>query len=88
MYVWLDEAKVSSSVCHRVVQLILAYSWARPAVLAIGKGRGGMMLFNSVPSLSVISLFLPYPSLSCSLLSLVSLLLPFSGRRHKMTHKA
>ena len=27
------------------VQLILACSWARPAVLAAGKGRGGMFLF-------------------------------------------
>ena len=38
---WLDEAKVSCSFCHRGVQLILAYSWARPAVLAAGKDRGG-----------------------------------------------
>ena len=30
---------------HRGVQLILAYSWARPAVLAAGKGRGGMFFF-------------------------------------------
>ena len=27
------------------VQLILAYSWARPAILVAGKGRGGMFLF-------------------------------------------
>ena len=26
---------------HWGVQLILAYSWARPAILAAGKGRGG-----------------------------------------------
>ena len=30
---------------HRGVQLILAYSWARPAILVVGKGRGGMFLF-------------------------------------------
>ena len=30
---------------HRGVQLILAYSWARPAILVAGKGRGGMFLF-------------------------------------------
>ena len=37
---WLGEAKVSGILCHRGAQLILAYSWARPAVLATGKGRG------------------------------------------------
>ena len=26
------------------VQLILAYSWARPAILVADKGRGGMFL--------------------------------------------
>ena len=25
--------------------MILAYSWARPAILAAGKGRGGLFLF-------------------------------------------
>ena len=30
---------------HRGVQLILAYSWARPAILVADKGRGGMLLF-------------------------------------------
>ena len=29
---------------HRGVQLILAYSWARPASLVVGKGREGMFL--------------------------------------------
>ena len=27
------------------VKVIFAYSWARPAILAEGKGRGGMFLF-------------------------------------------
>ena len=36
---------MSCSFCHRGAQLILAYSWARPAALAAGKGRGGMLLF-------------------------------------------
>ena len=27
---------------HRGVQLILAFSWARPAILVAGKGGGGM----------------------------------------------
>ena len=34
--VWLGEAKVSCSFCHQGAQLILAYSWARLAVLAAG----------------------------------------------------
>ena len=38
-------AKVLCILCHRGVQLILAYSWARPAILVAGKGRGGMFLF-------------------------------------------
>ena len=42
---WLGVAKVSCILCHRGVQLILAYSWARPAILVAGEGRGGMFLF-------------------------------------------
>ena len=34
-------AKVSCILRHRGVQLILAYSWERPAILVAGKGRGG-----------------------------------------------
>ena len=37
-------------------QLILAYSWARPAVLAAGKDRGGTLLFLLVLH------FLSFPS--------------------------
>ena len=33
------------SLCHWGVQLILAYSWARPTILVAVKGRGGMFLF-------------------------------------------
>ena len=33
---WLDVAKVLSILLHRGVQLILAYSWARPAILVVG----------------------------------------------------
>ena len=36
---WSGGAKVSCMLCHRGVQLILAYSWARPAILVAGKGR-------------------------------------------------
>ena len=42
---WSGGAKVSCFLRHRGVQLILAYSWARPAILVAGKGRGGMLLF-------------------------------------------
>ena len=33
-------AKVSCILSYRGIQLILAYSWARPAILVAGKGRG------------------------------------------------
>ena len=50
---WLGEAKVSCILCHRGIQLILAYSLARPALLAAGKGRGGIItktcLYNFDP---------------------------------------
>ena len=42
---WFGVAKVSYSFCHRGAKLILAYSCARPAVLAAGKGRRGILLF-------------------------------------------
>ena len=57
---------------HRSVQLILAYSLARPAVLAAGKGREGMFLFLLFLHFHSFS-FLPCPSLSSSPLSLLSL---------------
>ena len=75
-------AKVPCIVCHRGVQLILAYSWAKPAILIAGKGRGGMFLFLQ---------FLHFQS--CSSLSLsfisstISFFLPFSWRWYKITHK-
>ena len=83
---WSGVAKVSCILHHWGVQLILAYSWARPAILIAGKGRGGIFFISSVSSISFLFLFLPCPSLSSFLLSLLSLL-PFSGRWHKMTHK-
>ena len=36
---------MSYILCHPGV--ILAYSWARPAILVAGKGRGGMILLYS-----------------------------------------
>ena len=57
------------------VQLILAYSWARPVVFAagMGTGGGGDVFISSVSSLSSIFLFLRCPSLSSPLLSILSL---------------
>ena len=66
-------AMVSCIFCHRGVQLIFAYSWARPAILVAGKGREVMFFISSVSSLSFLFLFLPCPSLSFLLLSLLSL---------------
>ena len=64
-------AKVSGIFSHRGVQLILASTWARPAILVTGKGRGGMFLFLlftfipvPLPSLSLSSPLLPLFSLS------------------------
>ena len=78
-------AKVSCILCHRGVQLILAYSWARPVLLVAGNGRGGMFLFcffTFIPvSLSSLSLFF-----ISSTISPISFL-PFSGRQHKVIHK-
>ena len=54
------------------VQLILAYSSARPAVLAAGKRRGGNVFISSVSLLSFL-FFFPCPTLSSTLLSLLSL---------------
>ena len=51
------------SLCHRGVQLILAYSWARPAILVAGKGRGGMFLFLLFLHFHSCSSFFPVPFL-------------------------
>ena len=55
---------VSCIISHQGIQLILAYSWAKPAILVAGKGRGGNVFISSVSSLSFLFLFLP-----CSFLS-------------------
>ena len=55
---WSGGAKVSCILGHWGVQLILAYSWARPAILVAGKGRGGMFLFLHFHSCSS---FFPVP---------------------------
>ena len=69
---WLYEAKVSCILRHWGIQLILAYSWARPAILAAGKGRGGFFLFLLFLHFHSFS-FHPCHSLSSPLLSLLPL---------------
>ena len=58
-------AKVACILRHLGIQLILAYSRARPAILVAGKGRGGMFyffcFFTFIP--------VPFSSLSLSFIS-------------------
>ena len=75
---WSGGAKVSCSLHHRGVQLILAYSWARPATLVAGKGRGGMFLFLLFLHFHSCSPFFPVP-LPSPLLSILSLFSLFLG---------
>ena len=73
---WSGGAKVSCISRHWGVQLISAYSWARPAILVAGKGRGGMFLFLLFLHFHSCSSFFPsllFSSLLLSLLSLFSL---------------
>ena len=58
---WLGGAKVSCILRHRGVQLILAYSWARSAILVAGKGRGGVFLFLLFLHFHSYSSFFPVP---------------------------
>ena len=82
---WSGVAKVSYLLRHWGIQLILAYSWARPAILVAGKGRRECFYFFCFFP------FIPFllSSLSLSFISsaICSIFfLPFSGRWHKMTH--
>ena len=81
-------AKVFCIVRHRGVQSILAYSWARLAILVAGKGR----VFSFLIYFFCFFPFIPVPLSSLSVSSISSTIssisfLAFSGRRHKMTHK-
>ena len=71
---WSGGAKVSCILCYRGVQLILAYSWARPAILVAGKGREVMFLFLLVLHFHSCSSFFPVPlfHLFCYLFCLFS----------------
>ena len=70
---------------HWGVQLVLAYSWARPAILQVrveGECFYFFLFFTFIPfSLSSLSL--------CFITSTISSIsfLPFSVRGHKMTNK-
>ena len=65
-------------------QLILAYSWARSAVLAADKGRRGMLLFLLFLHFLSFPSFFPIPLIST--ISSVSFL-SFFGKRNKITDK-
>ena len=54
-------AKVTGILRHWGVQLILASSRARPAILLAGKGRGGMFLFLLFLHFHSCYSFFPYP---------------------------
>ena len=72
---WSGGAKVSCILCHRGVQLVLAYSWAWPAILVAGKGREVIFSFLLFLHFHSCSSFFPVPlfHLFCYLLSLFSL---------------
>ena len=55
--------------CHRGVQLILAYSWARLAILVAGKGRRGMFLFLLFLNFHSCTCFFPVPLIHLCLFS-------------------
>ena len=73
---WSGGAKVLCILHHWGVHLILAYSWARPAILVVGKGRGGMFLFLLFLHFHSCSSFFPVP-LFHLLYSLLYLFSPF-----------
>ena len=73
---WSGGAKVLCILHHWGVQLILAYTWARPAILVVGKGRGGMFLFLLFLHFHSCSSFFPIP-LFHLLYSLFYLFSPF-----------
>ena len=83
---WSGGAKVSCILRHQEVQEILAHSWARPAILVAGKCIGVMFLFLLFLHFHSCSSFFLFLSFISSTVSSISFL-PFSGRRHKMTHK-
>ena len=73
-------AKLSCILCQQGVQLVLAYSWARLAILVAGKSRGGrgggkMFLFLLFTIIPIPLSSLSFAFISSALLSLFSLYL-------------
>ena len=83
---WSGGSKVLCILHHWGVQLILACSWARPAILVVGKGRGGMFLFLLFLHFHSCSSFFPVP-LFHLLYSLFYLFSPFLWETTQMTLK-
>ena len=58
---WLGRANMSCILRHWDVQVILPYSWARPAILETGKGRGECFIpflrFHSFSSFFPVNFF-------------------------------
>ena len=82
---WSGFVKVLCILCHRGIQLIMAYSLARLLSLQQIRVEGGMFLFLCFFT------FIPVPLSSLSFSFISSTLssisfLPFSRRPHKMTH--
>ena len=73
-------AKVMYILRHWGIQLTFAYSWARPAILVAGKGRGGMFLFFLFLHFHFCSSFFPVP-----LFDLYYLFYPFPPFLREMT---
>ena len=76
LYICIENFKNLLVRNHWGVQLILAYSWARPAILVVGKGGGGMFLFLLFLHFHSCSSFFPVP-LFHLLYSLFYLFSPF-----------
>ena len=70
---WLVEAKVLCILRHQGAQLMLAYSWARPADFDAGKCRGGTFLFLLFCHFLSFSSFSPIPLFHSTIASLFSL---------------
>ena len=83
---WSDGAKVSCILCHWGDHLISAYSLVRLAILVAARVEGKCFYcfcFFTFVAGPLSSLSLSFISSTISSISF----LPFSGRRHKMTHK-
>ena len=62
---WSGVAKVSCILRHQGVQMILAYSWARPAILVAGRVLGNVFIMPPPFSMGVYYHRCPYVRPSC-----------------------